>query len=88
MTELLHKLLICTVSGSIMFGLGTLFNLKFRKSSMSRWYYGIIILSLIMLLVPLEFGGLTPKLINVTVPRRLTEAPLPPPGPGPRSLLS
>ena len=79
MTELLHKLLICTVSGSIMFGLGTLFNLKFRKSSMSRWYYGIIILSLIMLLVPLEFGGLTPKLINVTVPRRLTEAPLPPP---------
>lgn len=79
MTELLHKLLICTVSGSIMFGLGTLFNLKFRKSSMSRWYYGIIILSLIMLLVPLEFGGLTPKLINVTVPRGLTEAPLPPP---------
>ena len=82
MTELLHKLLICTVSGSIMFGLGTLFNLKFRKSSMSRWYYGIIILSLIMLLVPLEFGGLTPKLINVTVPRGLTEAPLPPPPTG------
>ena len=79
MTELLHKLLICTVSGSVMFGLGTLFNLNFRKNSMSRWYYGIIILSLIMLLVPLEFGGLTPKLINVTVPRGLTEAPLPPP---------
>ncbi len=77
MAALLHNILICTVSGSIMFGLGTLFNLRFSKRSMSRWYYGIIILSLIMLLVPLEFGGSLPKLINVSLPAETaTPAPI------------
>ncbi len=77
MAVLLHNILICTVSGSIMFGLGTLLNLRFSKRSMSRWYYGIIILSLIMLLVPLEFGGSLPKLINVSLPAETAAAPAP-----------
>ncbi len=77
MTALLHNILICTVSGSIMFGLGTLFNLSFSKRSMSRWYYGIIILSLIMLLVPPEFGGSLPKLINISLPAETAAAPAP-----------
>ncbi len=76
MAALLHNILICTVSGSIMFGLGTLLNLRFSKRSMSRWYYGIIILSLIMLLVPLEFGGSLPKLINVSLPAEAAPAPI------------
>ncbi len=72
MTSVLHNLLICTVSGSIMFGFGSLLNLKFKKKSMSGWYYGVIIMSLIMFILPLQLVFSIPKLISISVPSDMT----------------
>lgn len=68
MASLLHNLLVCTISGSIMFGLGSLLNLKFKRSSMSRWYYTIMIMSLLMFVIPLQLVWRIPKLISISIP--------------------
>lgn len=71
MTDLLHNLLICTVNGSIMFLLGAALNLVVGKRSMSRWYYMVIVMSLIMMVLPLEKIIALPKLFKVSLPESI-----------------
>ena len=71
MTDLLHNLLICTVNGSIMFLLGAALNLVVGKRSMSRWYYMVIVMSLVMMVLPLEKIIALPKLFKVSLPESI-----------------
>lgn len=68
MTEILHCLLVSTVSGSIMFAIGSLLNVVISRRSMSYWYYRVVLLSVLMLIVPVEAFVSLPRIVSVELP--------------------
>lgn len=65
MAELLYHLLMCTVSGSIMFLLAWMVRMLFSKKKAAVWYYALLTMSVAMFILPVQRFLDMPRFFNV-----------------------
>lgn len=65
MTDILYHLLMCTVSGSIMFMLAAAVHIIISKKTVAVWYYSLLVMSLAMFLIPLQSFFSLPRFFTV-----------------------
>ena len=66
--RILHDLLLCTVSGTLMLILSIPAGRLMRGKSMEKWYYAALVTAVLLFLVPLSGGPNIPKAMSVEIP--------------------